>query len=139
MLLDDRDAVLFANEAFYQAFAERDTGAMEEMWAKDTPVLCCHPGWPPVEGRDAVLESWRGILTNPQAPDIRCHDAVARVKGDMAFVLCFEEIEGRFLIATNVFVREGGAWRLVHHTAAPTNGKPRQRPPERPPPSRRLN
>jgi len=140
LLLDDRDAVLFANEAFYTAFAERDTAAMDDIWAKTQKVVCCHPGWPPVEGRDAVLESWRGILTNPASPDIRCHDAAAHLKGDMAFVLCYEEIDGRYLIATNVFVREGSGWRIVHHTAAPTNGRPsRRKPQSRPPSSRTIN
>ena len=28
------------------------------------------------------------------------------------------------MIATNVFVKEDGAWRMVHHQSGPTNGKP---------------
>ena len=51
----DRAALLFANETFYRAFAERDVPLMEALWADTEPVTCLHPGWPPVEGREAVL------------------------------------------------------------------------------------
>ena len=63
-----RDAVLFANEAFYRAFADRDIAAMEEIWASEAPVACIHPGWSPVIGRERVLASWRAILANPASP-----------------------------------------------------------------------
>ncbi len=122
--MSERDAVLFANEAFYQAFADHDMAAMEEVWAHQTAVVCIHPGWPPVEGRDDVMETWAAILSNASAPTIRCRAAEAYLHGEMAFVVCFEEIEGQYLIATNVFVREGGPWRMVHHQAGPTSGEP---------------
>jgi hypothetical protein len=32
-------------------------------------------------------------------------------------VICSEHLEGGTLAATNVFAREGGAWKLVHHQA----------------------
>ena len=32
--LADREAVLFANEAFYRAFADRDIDAMDALWAR---------------------------------------------------------------------------------------------------------
>lgn len=119
-----REAVLFANEAFYRAFADRDLRAMSEIWSERVPVLCIHPGWPPVQGREAVLKSWQGILGNPDSPAISCLAAEAYINGEMAFVVCYEEIQGQYLIATNVFVREGGPWRLVHHHAGPTSGAP---------------
>jgi hypothetical protein len=37
----------------------------------------------------------------------------------MAFVVCVETLSGGRLAATNVFVREGGEWRIVHHHAGP--------------------
>ena len=36
--MSDADAVLFANEAFYLAFATRDFDAMAAVWADDEPV-----------------------------------------------------------------------------------------------------
>ena len=114
----EQDAVLFANEAFYRAFAARDVAAMEDIWARNCPVACIHPGWGPLFGREAVIESWHGILENPESPPVVCHDAKAFVYGNTAFVTCFEALGGGFLIATNVFVREDGAWKMVHHHAS---------------------
>jgi hypothetical protein len=37
--------------------------------------------------------------------------------GDSAYVVCGEAIDGAELVATNFFVREDGAWKLVHHHA----------------------
>ena len=36
--------MLFANEAFYRAFADRDMAAMDGVWAVHAPVACIHPG-----------------------------------------------------------------------------------------------
>lgn len=118
------DAVLFANEAFYLAFRSRDVVAMEDIWASRVPVTCIHPGWPPLYGRDEVLESWRGILGAESSPKIGCHAPRAHVYGDVATVLCYERVAESYLIATNVFMREGGVWKLVHHQAGPTSGAP---------------
>jgi ketosteroid isomerase-like protein len=118
--MSEQAAVLFANDAFYVAFTTRDLDAMNDLWAHNVPVTCVHPGWNVVAGRDAVLESWRAILANPESPEITCRQATAHVLGDVAYVVCFETIETSHLVATNVFVREDGAWRLVHHQAGIT-------------------
>ena len=115
----DSAEVLVANEAFYRAFSERDTRAMDELWAKSSPVACIHPGWAPLIGRSRVMASWRGVLENPRSPIVRCVEPTAHVLADTAFVICYEALGGAKLAATNVFVREDGAWRLVHHQAGP--------------------
>ena len=130
--MSESDAVLFANEAFYLAFASRDVDAMEGVWATAEPVACIHPGWQALIGREAVLDSWRGILSNPDSPPVRCHNARALVLGDAALVLCYEEVGGAVLVATNTFRREGRAWKLVHHQAGPCQTPP---PPEAEPES----
>ena len=70
------------------------------------------------------MESWRAILANPDSPATQPRGARAYLQGEQAFVVCYEEIEGQYLIATNIFAREGGLWRLVHHQAGPTAGEP---------------
>ncbi len=120
----ERDAILFANEAFYRAFAARDLAAMDGIWARNLPVACIHPGWGRLTGRRPVMESWRNILANPGAPAIICRDAEAHTLGEVAFVLCYEAIGATYLVATNIFAREGGAWRMVHHQAGPTTAVP---------------
>ena len=70
------------------------------------------------------MDSWAGILQSANSPRIECRQAEAYLRGEMAFVVCYEEIGGQYLIATNIFVRENGPWRLVHHQAGPTGGQP---------------
>ena len=122
--MSDTDAILFANEAFYRAFADRDEAAMENLWSASELVACLHPGWGPLMGREEVLSSWMAIIRNPDSPEILCHNAHAHVYGETAYVICFEEIAGNFLVATNVFVREGRVWKMVHHQAGPTSVRP---------------
>ena len=117
-------AVLFANDAFYLAFRNRDAKAMNEVWARREPVTCIHPGWRPLSGREAVMESWLAILANPASPDVRCLGAEAHVVADAAYVLCYELIPQGSLVATNIFVRENGAWRMMHHQSGPAPSPP---------------
>lgn len=112
--------VLDANDAFYRAFSGRDPEAMAALWAEDHPVACIHPGSDVLAGRDAVLASWRAVLVPGGAPELSCSQAEAHVLGPVAFVTCHEVLRsGGRLAATNVYVRERGAWRMVHHHAAP--------------------
>lgn len=131
-LLSDSDTVRQTNLEFYRAFTARDAAAMDALWARTAPVLCTHPGWMPIYGRDAVMESWRNIFANPESPPIMCHDDQAFLYGDVAVVLCEEELADGHLAATNVFVREDKAWRLVHHQASPIFARPAHSPARRP-------
>jgi ketosteroid isomerase-like protein len=123
--------VLEANEAFYRAFAQRDVEAMDALWSHRSPVACIHPGWDSLHGRVEVLGSFRAILGAGSSPRVRCTVAAAHVIGEAAFVTCHELVEGARLVATNVFTREDGAWRVVHHHASPlAPGQARAQPPE---------
>jgi len=133
--MDDRDAVLAANLEFYRAFTTRDADAMDALWARHAPVACVHPGWPPLADRAAVMESWIGILSNPESPRIVCYDEQVFLYGDTALVVCEEELDGGTLVASNWFVRENGAWHMAHHQAGQLVAR-RPAGPRRPPPSR---
>ena len=136
--MTDADAVLAANLEFYRAFATRDVAAMDAIWARRAPVGVIHPGWPALADRKAIIESWRGILANPAAPRIACYDERVLLYGDTALVLCEEELDGGTLVASNLFVREGGAWRIAHHHAGQLVARRQtsRRAHDRPPPSR---
>jgi ketosteroid isomerase-like protein len=117
----DRAApVLAANREFYRAFRSRDTGAMARLWAEQADLVCIHPGWAALTDRAEILESWRGILESRDAPPIACRDETVRFLDATAVVVCVESIGGSTLTATNIFVREGEAWRLALHQASPT-------------------
>jgi len=129
-----REAVLFANEAFYRAFADRDMAAMDAVWSARFDVACLHPGWQPLFGRAAVMESWSNILGNPQSPKIRPREPHVQLLGETAVVVCYEEIDGSFLLASNVYVHEGQIWKMVLHQGGATAGAPApEEKPERPP------
>jgi ketosteroid isomerase-like protein len=115
--MTDQDAVLAANLEFYRAFAARDVPAMDALWARQAPVACLHPGWTALKDREAIIESWASILSNPAAPRIACYDEQVFLYADVALVLCEEELEGGTLAASNFFVREHGEWRMAHHHA----------------------
>ena len=115
--MTDHDAVLAANLEFYRAFAARDAAAMDAVWAKRAAVACLHPGWAALTDREAIIASWSGIFSSPDAPRITCFEERAMLYGDTALVLCEEELDGGTLAASNLFVREDGTWRIVHHHA----------------------
>lgn len=115
--MNDQVTVLFANDSFYVAFAGGDVSAMHDLWSERDDITCIHPGWTPIEGRSAVMRSWRGILLG-HPPQIVCRDAAAHLLGDVAYVVCFEQINDVVLAATNIFAREHGAWKMVHHQAS---------------------
>ena len=126
----DVSAVLRANAEFYRAFSVGDYTAMNSLWSARAPVVCIHPGAGALFGRDAVLDSWRQILHEPPPFEMRCEEPEVQLLGGVAFVTCYEgngDLPAH-LIATNVFVLEDEAWRLVHHHAGPL-ARPVAKPP----------
>jgi ketosteroid isomerase-like protein len=122
----DRDAVEAANQRFYRAFETLDLHEMDRVWAHGAHVRCIHPGWPLLAGWAAVRTSWETIFANTAEMSFTLSDLEISAVGDLAWVTCTEnilsEVRGRVsvtsVLATNVFEREAGEWRLVHHHAS---------------------
>jgi hypothetical protein len=114
--------VLAANQAFYEAFARGSFADVDALWAKRAPVACVHPGWDALHGRAEVMASFRSILENG-GPTVSCARPTAYVLGESAYVVCGENVGEAELVATNLFVREDGAWRMVFHQAGPVHRK----------------
>ena len=134
--MSEETAILAANAAYYRAFAAADFAAMSRIWADDN-VSCIHPGWPVLIGRQAILESYREILRNPNQERIEPRNETVMVAGGEARVFCVEFVGGAALAATNLFRRIEGAWRMSHHQASPIAALVEQVISQ--PPSRRLN
>ena len=111
----ETDDLLRVNREFYRAFSGGDFVAMDRLWAQHQVVLCIHPGWELLRGRERVMASWRGILRRPMP--VRARDEVAEMLGEVGVVTCVEVLPQGELAATNVFVREQGVWRILHHHA----------------------
>jgi ketosteroid isomerase-like protein len=113
--------VLAANARFYRAFSEGDLATMSALWAELAPVACLHPGQPLLLGRAAVLRAWQDILQHQRGIELSGQEPRVQLFGDTAIVYCYEAVSDQpaHLAATNVFVLEGPAWRMVHHHAGP--------------------
>lgn len=116
--MTDKTAVLFANEAFYAAFANMDVAAMSDVWSSDESITCSHPGWPSLSGRKQVMDSWHTILQNNSPLEISCQSAEVHLSGELAYVVCLEVLPQGSLLCTNIFACRQGRWRMVHHHAS---------------------
>jgi hypothetical protein len=79
--MSDEAAILAANAAYYRAFTSADFAAMSRIWADDN-VSCIHPGWLVLLGRQAILESYREILRNPDQERIEPRNETVMATGD---------------------------------------------------------
>lgn len=117
MAQSEKELVLAANAAFYAAFSRNDLAAMDALWSATRDVAVFHPNWQGIKGRDAVMRSWAAIMDDSGPTEIRPIDACVIISGKTAMVVCEEDLVAVRMIATNVFINEGGTWRMVHHQA----------------------
>ena len=113
-----------AEAAFYDALERGDYAAMVAVWAEDEEILCVHPGGPRLRGSEEVLGQWKRILENGQRLRVRITQQVV-ISGPMIAVHSVQEnisVEGQGaaqpVVATNVYQREAGSWRLTEHHAS---------------------
>lgn len=137
----ERDVLLELNEALYNAFEDADLDRMDALWADDglaDSVVCVHPGWPTLRGRDEVMRSWAMIMANTSYIQFVLTDVELALAGEIAVVTCVENIitaadddsgsestafAGAKGVATNVFRRTPTGWRLwVRHGSPVLDG-----------------
>jgi ketosteroid isomerase-like protein len=115
-----------AEAAFYEALERSDLEAMMEVWAEDEEIVCVHPTGPRLAGYDAIRESWSQMFRTPQRIEVRLSHQVY-VQGMM---LSIHSVHENFrvvddprprapIIATNVYLRTPGGWRMLVHHASP--------------------
>jgi len=122
------DDVRAASDQFYSALdamANGDATSMTDIWSHKNDVTIMHPIGGREEGWDAVRGSWEGVASASSDGTITRSDQDIRVIGNGAYELCTESaswtfagepisLEGR---ATNVYRKENGEWKIVHHHA----------------------
>jgi ketosteroid isomerase-like protein len=128
----DVDAVQAVNAALYQAFETADVELMSAVWDDADPesAVCVHPGWPALRGRTAVLRSWSAVMARTDFVQFVLSDVHVSIEGDTAVVTCTENVltsvtdmSGGAVVATNVFRRRPGGWRLQVHHGSPVLGE----------------
>ncbi len=119
-----------AEAAFYEALERADLEAMMEVWSEDEEVSCIHPGGPRLSGYEQVRENWAQIFKSGQRLQVHLSDQVI-VSGMMFSIHSLHEnilVRGTqggvgggrsIIVASNVYMRSGGGWRMVLHHGSP--------------------
>lgn len=123
--------------AFYEALEKADLEAMMAVWADDEEVMCIHPGGARLVGHAAVREAWRHLFEGGARLTVHVGQIVAMQSMMMATHSVHEFIAVRGearpaapVIATNVYVRSGGGWKMVLHHGSPSARVEAPPPPE---------
>lgn len=95
MLKEKIEEVTKANEEFYEAFESLDIGLMDRIWLQEEYVTCIHPGWSLRVGWPAVRDSWALIFNNTFSMKFKLTEMQIQVAGDLAWVICTENITSR--------------------------------------------
>lgn len=117
-----------ANQAFYDAYRDRDIEAMSRVWLASPHVRCVHPSWELVVGWTDIRESWADLFGSLRHVELQLEDVHVEVAGRVAWVnlLAYatlhtedDEVLSASSIATNVFELSEGDWKLVlHHSSS---------------------
>ena len=123
----DRETVLAANQAFYDAFSNRDLKSMNLLWWQGATSLCVHPGGNVLMGWETIRASWESIFRNTDSFEIEIEVIKVEIERAIAHVVVREMVlqssRGRKVkapsVATNIFQKMAQKWYLVHHHGSP--------------------
>ena len=123
----DKEAVLAANQAFYNAFSNLDIKSMRLLWWQGNTSICIHPGGKVLTGWEAIQASWESIFNNTDSLEIEIEIIKVEIDQALAYVVVREIVlqssRGRKVkapsIATNFFQKMAQKWYLIHHHGSP--------------------
>jgi len=120
----ERQSILDANLAFYQALEARDMSLMCKIWANDGTARCSQPNGVLLRGWEEVRRNFEQLFSSDRPYKIELTQVYSEESDAIAYVSLVERVEmpqttrpRREHVATNVFRYEKGAWRLVIHHA----------------------
>ncbi len=124
---ENEEKVREANRRFYLALEGLDLERMDRVWLHDDSVKCVHPGWELLSGWEEVRESWARIFENTERMQVIISNVEVQIYGDVAWVVCNQNItsttdsgfDTALIQATNIFLRRGENWLMIHHHASP--------------------
>lgn len=123
----DEVAVTLANDAFYNALRSGDADAMALIWLQTDSTSCAHALGGIVVGFDQVIDSWRRVFVAGRPSHVEVDILSLEVRRNLAWVICKQVVtstRGRETlagerVATNLFQKQKGQWRVAHHHASP--------------------
>lgn len=115
-----------AEDAFYDAIDERDAAAMLAVWEESDEIICLLPMMPVLKGRDAVAQSWRGMLGSEMRFEMEIKHLSWIESTDIAIHFVEEHVAtpgqpGKQVVyATNIYRKGADGWRILLHQNSPT-------------------
>jgi ketosteroid isomerase-like protein len=124
------DEVRQASDRFYEALGSMlngDAGPMSDVWSHDPGVSTMHPLGGREVGWDAVRGSWEGAANAFEGGSHEVSDLEVSVLGDVAYTTGIEHVDVTLgdkslhfdIRATNIYRREDGEWKIIHHHTDP--------------------
>jgi len=116
-----------ANDQFYAALNAMFTGElgpMNAIWSHNDDISNQGPFGARMDGWAAVGAQFKKEAAMKLGGRIECKNLIVRVGKDLGYAVCVEEGQGMTVAgkpvkvshrASNIFRRENGQWRLVHH------------------------
>ena len=124
--MSTKDDVRKASQQFYAALnnmLDGDMGPLAEIWSHGEEVTAMHPIGGRNTGWKDVQEAFMGVSQIASEGQVKLVEQTIQVDGDMAYELGIEK--GQAVLAgqdisinnrvTNIYRREAGAWKMVHH------------------------
>lgn len=125
------DEVHAASDRFYSALSHMcngDAKPMADVWSHGDGVSTMHPIGGCEVGWEQVSPPWKAVAEMSKGGEVRIDQQHIETIGDAAYEIGVEV--GHIVIGgedvkigqrvTNVYRREGGAWKVVHHHADPS-------------------
>jgi len=120
------DEIRAVSEEFYAALNRMlagDATSLGDIWSHSSTVTALHPIGDWHVGWDEVKTSFGEVAKASTGGQVDITDQLIRVAGDMAYEVGMEHadfsIAGESLTVnsrvTNIYRREDGAWKVVHH------------------------
>jgi ketosteroid isomerase-like protein len=124
--MSTEDQVRKASEQFYAALnrmVNGDAGPLADIWSHSAAVTTMHPIGGRQVGWDEVRGSWEQVAQLASGGQVKLSDQLIQVSGDMAYEVGTEQGQARLAgqqvslenRVTNIYRREAGAWKIVHH------------------------
>jgi ketosteroid isomerase-like protein len=120
-----QDDVKAASDRFYSALSRMDVEQLPELWSHSGSVTTMHPMGGEQVGWQAVRESFEQAAGAMTDAHVEIADQIIQTGEDMAYEVGVErgsaKVAGETITieqrVTNVYRREAGGWKLVHHHA----------------------
>ena len=124
--MTSEDEVRAASEEFYASLNRMlggDASSLGDIWSHSSTVTTMHPIGGREIGWEQVKQSFEQVAQKSTGGQVELTDQLIRIAGDVAYELGVEHAQ--FSIAgeplslnsriTNIYRREAGDWKIVHH------------------------